>query len=285
MEDDELAHRSDDVDRGQPANPNYSDYGNYDDSANSGSGSGSSRAFADESDRVPSVAPESDSDMVRQFQKMPMVFMGVLIFYIVLAPITMLKPTSLQSGSGFLGNQMAINSSLVVTLSVVYGMMTLAFPKAIVTKFRNIILPLVLIVCMWIKGLATYRNSLIPFCKSKYSDGKFTANTVPYRSDILIWNTSKVPLAIFVTYVFVVLFPQTATPFYEFFCGEGTPHPLVEFFSIGVWVGCATWASEASCYFEIMRDGCQPADNVDFAYISEKIQSYDDGDDADDADE
>ena len=229
-----------------------------------------------------STNTNSSSDMnpeksfMSSMQKMPIMLTIALIFYFLLGPILMLKPTTLESGSGFLANQMFINSSLLVTFSIVYGMLCQFFPDGIITKYQNLLLPIVLIVCMWLKGLFTYRNNLITYCKVKYDGGEYSDSNLPYRSDMLIWNTSKVPIAIFATYVFIILFPQSVIPFNQFFCGEETPHPLVVFFSIGFWTGCATWAAEASCYFSVLRDGCQPANKVDFASINDKIKAYED---------
>lgn len=220
--------------------------------------------------------PSTQNAFITSIQKTPIMLTIALIFYFMLGPILMLKPTTLESGSGFLANQMFINSSLMVTFSVVYGMMCQFFPDSTMTKYQNLLLPVVLIVCMWLKGIFTYRNNLITYCKIKYDGGEYTDSTLPYRSDMLIWNTSKVPIAIFITYVFIILFPQSVIPFNQFFCGEDTPHPLVVFFSIGFWTGCATWAAEASCYFSVLRDGCQPADKVDFVSINDKIKSYED---------
>lgn len=220
-------------------------------------------------------------DLVPQFQTMPTLFLIVVIIYFVIAPILMLRLPALDNSSVFLQTQMWINCSLIVSFSVVYGILTLAFPKEFVTKYRNFILPLFLIVAMWLKEYFTYKNSLGPFCAVKTQNGTYNADTSPYNIGVLMWNTSKVPIAIFVTYVFVVLFPQTVVPFNEFFCGEEVPHPLVEFFSIGFWIGCATWPSEASCYFEIIRDGCQPVDNINFESINQEIKDYNNENDND----
>jgi len=202
------------------------------------------------------------TDLMPQFQTMPTLFLIAIILYFVLAPILMLHQPSLDNSSDFLQTQMWINCSLAVSFSVVYGIVTIAFPKEFVTTYRNFLLPLVLIVVLWLKGYFTYSNSLIPFCATKNKNGTYNPDTSHYNMGVIMWNTAKVPIAIFVTYVVIVLFPQTVVPFNEFFCGEEVPHPLVEFFSIGFWIGCATWPSEASCYFQILRGGCQPVDNI-----------------------
>ena len=49
-------------------------------------------------------------------------------------------------------------------------------------------------------------------------------------------------------------------------------HTLVFFFGVGFWTGCASWASEASCYFELMRYGCAPSETVDFKSIDATIE-------------
>lgn len=225
-------------------------------------------------ERMRAYDPKKGMDVMPQFQSMPTLFLIVIILYFVLAPILMLRQPAIDNSSDFLQTQMWMNCSLIVSFSVVYGILTLAFPNNFVSKYRNFLLPLLLICTMWFKSYFTYRNSLIPFCAVKNKDGTYNPETSPYNIGVLIWNTSKIPIAILVTYVVIVLFPQTVIPFNEFFCGEEIPHPLVEFFSIGFWIGCATWPSEASCYFEILRDGCQPVDNINFEAINQEIDTY-----------
>ena len=216
-------------------------------------------------------------DLIPQFQSMPTLFLIVVIFYFVLAPILMLRMPELEDSGHFLQTQMWMNCSLVVTFSVIYGILTLGFPDTFITKYRNFLLPVVLIVLMWLKGYFVYQNSLVTFCEDKEGIKAGTKNDGSiYNINVLIWNTSKVPIAIFVTYIFIVLFPQTVVPFNEFFCGEEVPHPLVEFFSIGFWIGCATWPSEASCYFEAIRDGCEPAGTIQFERINDEVKQYND---------
>jgi hypothetical protein len=212
-------------------------------------------------------------------QQMPTMLTIAILIYFIIAPIVMLKPSTLQSGSGFLMNQMLINSSLLVTFSVLYGMLTIFFNKSIVTTHQNIILPLVLIGGLWVKSYLTYQNSLYDYCTEVNGNGKYNEGNVPYKWQQILWNTSKVSISIFVTYIFIILFPQSVIPFNQFFCGEATPHPLVVFFSIGFWTGCATWAGEASCYFSLLQSGCQPADKINFESIDQVIRNYDKEDD------
>ena len=58
----------------------------------------------------------------------------------------------------------------------------------------------------------------------------------------------------------------------KFFQLFDSTHTLVFFFGVGFWTGCASWASEASCYFEMMRYGCAPAETVDFKSIDATIE-------------
>ena len=223
--------------------------------------------------------PNANSDtpvnmLLTTGQQMPIMLTIVIAIYFITAPIMMLRPTSMQSGVGFLSTQMMINSSLLVTFSVVYGMMTLFFNKSIITTHQNILLPFFLIAAMWVKSYSTYTSNLTMYCRQQNENGILNENNVPYRWQKVVWNTSKVPIAIFITYIAIVLFPQSVVPFNQFFCGEDPPHPLVVFFSIGFWTGCATWAAEASCYFSLLQSGCQPADRVDFQSIDQVIRNY-----------
>lgn len=219
----------------------------------------------------------SENILVTTGKEMPIMLSIAIAIYFIIAPIMMLRPTSMQSGGGFLSTQMMINSSLLITFSIVYGMMTLFFNKSIITTHQNIILPLFLILTMWLKSYSTYTSNLSSYCQQQNENGILDDNRVPYRWNQVIWNTSKVPIAICLTYIAIVLFPQSVMPFNQFFCGENPPHPLVVFFSIGFWTGCATWAAEASCYFSLLQNGCQPADRVDFRSIDQVIRKYKEG--------
>jgi len=213
--------------------------------------------------------------VIAMIQQMPTMLTIAILIYFIIAPIVMLRPSDLRSGSGFLMNQMLINSSLLVTFAVLYGMLTIFFNKSIVATHQNIILPFVLIGSLWVKSYLTYQNSLYTYCTEENSNGSYSEGAVPYKWQQILWNTSKVPIAIFVTYIFIILFPDSVIPFNQFFCGEDTPHPLVVFFSIGFWTGCATWAGESSCYFSLLQSGCQPADKINFESIDQVIRNYD----------
>ena len=226
-----------------------------------------------------SYADLPEGALLTMAREMPIMLTIAILIYFIIAPIVMLKPTSLKSGSGFLANQMLINSSLLVTFAIVYGMLTMFFNKSIIATHQNILLPLILIMSLWIKSFLTYKNNLTYYCLEENGHGKYSEGSVPYRWQEVIWNTSKMPIAIFVTYIFIVLFPQSVTPFNQFFCGEDPPHPLVIFFSIGFWTGCATWAAEASCYFSLLQNGCQPAEKVNFESIDQVIREHDKTDD------
>jgi hypothetical protein len=209
--------------------------------------------------------------ILEQFHRMPLLLTVVIVVYFLVAPITALQPTPFGENTGqFMIKQLALNSSLLIIFSTLYGLMVLAFPKGAVSKYQNMLLPIILTFSMWFKSYMTYRSGLIAHCTNvaKESSGMYSGNTQPYMQSTLLWNTSKVPIAILVTYVFVILFPRAFTPFFQFFSGDEEPHPLILYFAIGFWTGCAAWASEASCYFQLVRSGCRPFDNIQFETIA-----------------
>ena len=143
-------------------------------------------------------------------------------------------------------------------------------------RYQYIFLPLCLIGALWIKCYLTYKTGLTNYCNSKNASGMNAASTI--RWQVLMWNTSKVPIAIFSAYMFVLLVPWALMPFYQLFASDNI---MIFFFGIGFWTGCASWASEASCFFEIMRSGCAPAEQINFKTINASIKDDEDDDEQD----
>lgn len=218
--------------------------------------------------------------LAEQMRKMPTMLIFVTIVYVFIGPILMLFNAPFgQSQGQFLMQQLVINSSLLITLSVFYGIGVMAFPKSLIDRYQMLFLPALLIAAMWVKSYYTYYSGLQSYCVSQDAGAVDSDGNPLVQTNVLIWNTSKVPIAIFVTYIFVILFPSALTPFFQFFCGEEEPHQLVMYFAIGFWVGCAAWASEASCYFQVLRSGCSPAENIKFDSIDKVIATNDSDDD------
>ena len=173
--------------------------------------------------------------------------------------------------------QFTINFTLIILLSFGYGLFCVVFGKGvtdpsqstnILIKYQHLFLPILLIVILWLKNYMVYRMGIVNYCAAKNAEAGVRAES-SYRWETLLWNTSKVPIAIFVTYLFVLLFPWTLMPFFQLF---DSAHMLVFFFGVGFWTGCASWASEASCYFEMLRYGCAPAESVSFKSIEATIE-------------
>lgn len=190
--------------------------------------------------------------------------MTILIF-VMLAAYYGMSQSNFGSPS-FVGNQMMLSFLMSVIISVVYGIVCNFFPpEHFFNKFQNFAFPLILITFLWLKAYATYSTNLWGYCA--YKADKATA-TQPYSSSVLMWNTSKIAIAALVTYLFVSLSSWTLTPFFELF---GSAHPLIYFFGVGFWVGCATWAAETSCFFSVQKDGCIPQSTISFANLDETI--------------
>lgn len=211
--------------------------------------------------------------LYQQFTGMPITLMVVSLIYILLAPICAMLPTPYGEDTGqFLVKQLTLNSSLLIILSLLYGVMVMAFPGSWVERYQTMLLPASLVVLMWIKCYVTYQQGLQNYCteQAELQSGTYS-NGVPYMMNTLTWNTAKVPIAILAVYLFVILFPQTMTPFFQFFSGDEEPHKLIMYFAIGFWTGCAAWASEASCYFQLMRSGCRPFDSIQLQTINQVL--------------
>lgn len=219
---------------------------------------------------APSTTDEP-SQLYTKLKTMPIMLSVVTLIYVLITPIAALVPAPFGEDTGqFLGKQLAINSSMLVLLAMLYGMVALAYPKGWFARFQNLFLPAFLILAMWLKCFFTYQQGLKTHCTylAEQSDGLYTPGTQPYMLNTLMWNTSKVPIAILAVYIFVILFPPTLSPFFQFFSGDEDPHPLCQYFAIGFWTGCAAWASEASCFFQLVRSGCRPYDNISFETIA-----------------
>lgn len=200
---------------------------------------------------------------------------AVLVVLVVAAVAGMSAPP-FSSGGTFMMTQLTLNFSLLILLSFGYGLFCVVFGGGgdptqstnPMVKYQHLFLPIILIVVLWLKNYMTYSSGIVNYCAAKNAKDGLRPEA-SYRWDTLLWNTSKVPIAIFVTYIFILLFPWTLMPFFQLF---DSTHVLVFFFGVGFWTGCASWASEASCYFEMMRYGCAPAETVDFKSIDATIE-------------
>ena len=176
--------------------------------------------------------------------------------------------------ASFLKNQMITNFLLAVIISFIYGFVGLILPSDhFFNKFQGIILPILLICMLWGRAYFTYTANMQNFCRPNMPITDQTQSTRTYRPKILVWNTSKLAIAIFVVYIFVSLFSWTLTPFFELF---GSAHPLIYFFGLGFWIGCSTWAAETSAFFAIQSKGCQPLEDVSFADLDATISELPD---------
>ena len=171
----------------------------------------------------------------------------------------------------FVGNQMMMNFFLLIVVSSMYGLMTLVLSKENpINAYRGVMLPVVLVGTMWFKSYFGYAGMLTMHCTELAGPQDPNSVKSVYRPSILAWNTAKIAIAILVTFLFTSLFSWTITPFYELF---GSPHPMVYFFAIGFWTGCATWAAETSCYFGLRKDGCVPLERISSADLKAAIKS------------
>ena len=262
-------------------------------SAEADDGSGSSSASAsdeiDSSSTSPSateVSPEAAAKPLTEAEAAAMPKTGVrdipigltvaVLVVLVVAAVAGMSAPPFSNGGTFMMTQLTLNFSLLILLSFGYGLFCVVFGGGgdptqstnPMVKYQHLFLPIVLIVVLWLKNYMTYSSGIVNYCAAKNAkDG--VRPEASYRWDTLLWNTSKVPIAIFVTYIFILLFPWTLMPFFQLF---DSTHTLVFFFGVGFWTGCASWASEASCYFELMRYGCAPAETVDFKSIDATIE-------------
>ena len=262
--------------------------------AEAGDGSESSSASAsvsDESDsssrsRAAEASPEAASKPLTEAEAAAMPKTGIsdipigltvaVLLVLVTAAVAGMSAPPFSNGGTFMMTQLTLNFSLLILLSFGYGLFCVVFGGGgdptqstnPMVKYQHLFLPIVLIVVLWLKNYMTYSSGIVNYCAAKNAkDG--VRPEASYRWDTLLWNTSKVPIAIFVTYIFILLFPWTLMPFFQLF---DSTHTLVFFFGVGFWTGCASWASEASCYFELMRYGCAPAETVDFKSIDATIE-------------
>ena len=213
-------------------------------------------------------------------KNIPIGLVVCILIVLIFCAIAGLKAPPFSNGGTFMITQFTINFTLIILLSFGYGLFCVVFGKGvsdptqstnILIKYQHLFLPIMLIVVLWLKNYVTYRAGIVNYCSAKNADAGVRAES-GYRWETLLWNTSKVPIAIFVTYLFVLLCPWTLMPFFQLF---DSAHTLVFFFGVGFWAGCASWASEASCYFEMMRYGCAPAESVSFKSIEATIEEAD----------
>ena len=163
----------------------------------------------------------------------------------------------------FLLNQQAVNICFLIVLSFFYGMVTYRLPESNSFRaYQTLFLPLLLIVMVWLKSYVIYSSNLYVYCGAGDDDA------TPFRWRALMWNTAKPCMAVFVTYLFITLFPWTLTPFFELF---NSAHPLVYFIGVGFWTGCASWSAEASSFFELQRTGCSPSKDIKFAEVASEM--------------
>ena len=166
----------------------------------------------------------------------------------------------------FLLVQNVINFCLILILCFFYGILTEQVPgDNVFKKYLHVILPTMLIVVIWLKGLIMYSANLQVACASPSIQSK-----IPYNFRLVVWNTSKVAIAIFVVYIFVSMFPSFQIPFYELFDSD---HPIITYLAIATWVGCATFPAETSCYFNLSSNACIPSQKIVFTSLSEQISS------------
>ena len=221
-------------------------------------------------------------------QQIPISLTVAMLVVLVFAAYTGMRQQAFGSGGGFLVTQMSLNFSLLILLSCLYGLICICFGGGgdmlnstnPLVRYQYILLPIFLISALWLKCYLTYKTGLTNYCNSKNAQSGMNAAST-FRWQVLLWNTSKVPIAIFSAYMFVLLVPWALMPFYQLFASDNI---MIFFFGIGFWTGCASWASEASCFFEIVRSGCAPAEQIDFKSINASIKDDDDDDDDDEDD-
>ena len=194
----------------------------------------------------------------------PMSVMMVALVALTLCAIFGLKVYTFDNPI-FLLNQQAVNICFLIVLSFFYGMATYRLPDTNAFRsYQTLFLPVLLIAMVWLKSYVIYSSNLYLYCGGT-QDGQDEA---PYRWRALLWNTSKPCIAVLVTYLFITLFPWTLTPFFELF---NSAHPLVYFVGVGFWTGAATWAAEASTFFELQRTGCSPSKEIQFAEVEAEM--------------
>ena len=254
--------------------------------SNESDSSGSSSAEASpEAATKPLTEAEAAAMPKTDISDIPIGLTIAVLLVLVTAAVAGMSAPPFSNGGTFMMTQLTLNFSLLILLSFGYGLFCVVFGGGgdptqstnPMVKYQHLFLPIVLIVVLWLKNYMTYSSGIVNYCAAKNAkDG--VRPEASYRWDTLLWNTSKVPIAIFVTYIFILLFPWTLMPFFQLF---DSTHTLVFFFGVGFWTGCASWASEASCYFEMMRYGCAPAETVDFKSIDATIEEAESAEAAD----
>lgn len=157
----------------------------------------------------------------------------------------------------FLVVQIMLNFCLILILCFFYGMLTLVIPGEHFTKkYLHLLLPSLLILIVWIKDLLIYCANLQSACSSPGIQSK-----VPYRFSVVLWNTSKLAIAIFLVYMVVNLFPSFQLPFYELYDSD---HPIITYLALAFWLAFATLPAETSCYFNLSSSACLPSEKIVF---------------------
>jgi hypothetical protein len=220
----------------------------------------------------PQAQAQAQSQPLSQTSQQPASKGGVPLFAyitIMVAIILILAvTTSVPSFSNpkFLLVQNVINFCLILILCFFYGILTEQVPgDNVFKKYLHLILPTMLIVVIWLKGLIMYSANLQVACASPSIQAK-----IPYNFRLVVWNTSKAAIAIFVVYIFVSMFPSFQIPFYELFDSD---HPIITYLAIATWVGCATFPAETSCYFNLSSNACIPSQKIVFTNLSDQISS------------
>lgn len=186
-----------------------------------------------------------------------------MIITLVVFIITAMIPQNLSS-SFFAINQMLQNSSLITIFCFFAGLFQ--DQNAFFKKYMHLLLPAVIILVLWIKAMVVYGEGLMTLCSSPTD--KRAKSSYPFRFDSLLWNTSKMAIAIFITYMVVNFFAFFQTPFYEFFDSNEI---IISYLAVGVWIGAATWPAETSCYFNLMTSACLPSETIQFTDIGESL--------------
>ena len=220
---------------------------------------------------------DTDLDEADQLYNMPMGVMFTLLFIFVMTFALGMKSPVFNHPS-FLMHNTAINFFLLLLISSVFGTVTLIMPMdSIVNKYVNVFLLIILIACIWGRSYVYYSTNLQKYCEIQMQNAgdleENSADEVAFQQDVVIWNTSKLAIAIFVTYLFVVLVPSwTTVPFNEMY---DSTHPIIFFIAIGFWTGCACWSAEASCYFVLKKQGCIPKEKIEFSNILDPDDNHD----------
>jgi len=187
-----------------------------------------------------------------------LVYLFILLNIVSLLLITIFLP-SYQSNLFLIAHQV-MNTNLVLILCFFFGILkTKLETDNWVKRYFHILLPISIILIVWIKGVIVYMDVLTNKCSNDTIKSK-----IPYRFDLLLWNTSKTAISILIVYLIINFFSFFTVPFHELFSSDDE---IITVIAIGVWLGCATWPSEASCYFNLYSSGCLPSQQITFGSL------------------